>query len=390
MNSVRRAGKRLAKEIIYSDVKRDEILHTFDIANSWRDSHVYPMKSVRFSVLQHMRHAEIGGFTAARPKSMASIRTKLRRLGCQLDQINDLAGCRAVVDDIEGVDRLISVCRDKLKHTLRQEYDYINAPKEDGYRSHHFVFLFNCNGERRAFNGRRVEVQIRTRLQHAWATAVEAVGLFRGEDMKAGHGNLDWLRLFQLMSAEFAYTERCTAIGDTLSRHTRVGEIRELASRLKAIAFLDDLKNATHYVQRFVRGEDARYYLVRYDHRTNEVTVEPKATASDGMASVGLQERRIELESDDAKVVLLAVDKVDQLAEAYPNYFGDVSLFIKNLKASLRAVYICLGQHTTTVIVRLVFSKRCPRLPLDEIGEKVFAGLRSCDDHNGHHVGVDL
>ena len=27
------------------------------------------------------------------------------------------------------------------------------------------------------YNGRRIEIQVRTRLQHAWATAVEGVGL---------------------------------------------------------------------------------------------------------------------------------------------------------------------------------------------------------------------
>ena len=59
------------------------------------------------------------------------------------------------------------------------------------------------------FHDRRVEVQIRTFLQHTWATAVEAVGAYRGENMKGGEGNSDWLRLFSLMSGEFAATENC-------------------------------------------------------------------------------------------------------------------------------------------------------------------------------------
>jgi hypothetical protein len=58
------------------------------------------------------------------------------------------------------------------------------------------VYKFRGSGEEAVYNGRRVEVQVRTQLQHSWATAVEAVGLFRREDLKAGRGDLDWLRLF--------------------------------------------------------------------------------------------------------------------------------------------------------------------------------------------------
>jgi Region found in RelA / SpoT proteins len=87
---------------------------------------------------------------------------------------------------------------------LREEDDYIARPKPDGYRSHHLMFNFRDRRNAGIHDGRRIEVQLRTRLQHSWATAVEAVGLFRGEDLKGNQGNPKWLRLFTLMSAEFA------------------------------------------------------------------------------------------------------------------------------------------------------------------------------------------
>lgn len=327
MKAVRRAGKKLATGVAWDESRKAEILETFAIAYSWRDSHVLPMRSIRLSVAQRMRHADIPGFTAARPKRMSSIRRKLQRLPVQLEQINDLGGCRAVLDDIECVNTLIEECRNRVPHNLRKEWDYIASPKHDGYRSHHMLFQFRGVGEREAFDGRRVELQIRTRLQHSWATAVEAVGLYRGEDMKSGQGSVDWLRLFQLMSLEFARSENC--LRDELSeqRDQRIDEIRTLNVKLRAAGVLEDMRNATRYMNEFVH-EQSKYFLIRYDEQTHMVDVKPYFSALEGTSQLGALEQ-----NSSGNVVLVEVERIEQLKEAYPNYFGDVSLFVRNLQS---------------------------------------------------------
>ncbi len=52
-----------------------------------------------------------------------------------------------------------------------------------------------------------IEVQLRTRLQHNWATAVETVGIFTGEALKSSQGNEDWQDFFRLVSTWFAHKE---------------------------------------------------------------------------------------------------------------------------------------------------------------------------------------
>jgi ppGpp synthetase/RelA/SpoT-type nucleotidyltranferase len=136
-------------------------------------------------------------------------------------------------------------------HPTRQQYPYILQPKADGYRSHHMVFSFNDEGRAAPFDGRRVELQIRTRLQHSWATAVEAVGLYRDEDMKAGYGNEEWLRLFSLMSAEFADAENCPVHDNMPSRTNRFHEIKDLNNSVKAASVLENIKNATFTSQNY-------------------------------------------------------------------------------------------------------------------------------------------
>jgi ppGpp synthetase/RelA/SpoT-type nucleotidyltranferase len=125
-------------------------------------------------------------------------------------------------------------------HGLRGDRSYIETPKPGGYRSHHFVLEFLGSSQDEAiYNGLRIELQIRTRLQHAWATAVEAVGLVRNEDLKAGEGDADWLRLFELMASEIAHLERCPLVPGTPEHvAARTREIKVLDKKLGAASML--------------------------------------------------------------------------------------------------------------------------------------------------------
>jgi hypothetical protein len=91
------------------------------------------------------------------------------------------------------------------------------------------------------YDGRQIEVQIRTWLQHSWATAVEAVGLFLGQDLKAGRGDPQWLRFFKLMAAEFAAAEGCALPADVPDRPGRLAQIKTLDQALNAAQTLEDL-----------------------------------------------------------------------------------------------------------------------------------------------------
>src|SRR5207302_6231509 len=138
-------------------------------------------RKIRHELLGQMRSQKVRGITAARLKRMPSVRRKLQRLPIKLHRVQDLAGCRAVVENMEEVNAVIKALRRGSAHQLHKEYPYIQTPKSDGYRSHHMVFEFVGLEDNKPYTGRRVEIQIRTRLQHSWATTVEAVGLFRHE-----------------------------------------------------------------------------------------------------------------------------------------------------------------------------------------------------------------
>lgn len=334
-NEVRPAGKRLGQPIVgfehMSKAEKDELYRVFSVANDWRESHVYPMRSVRQSVIARMRTLGCNGITAGRVKRMAAIRRKLSTTPIHLDQIQDIAGCRAILDNMDGVRKLVASISDEFPHNIRRQSPYIDAPKDDGYRSHHFALDFE-KGERR-----RVELQVRTRLQHSWATAVEAVGLFLGQDIKHHKGDVNWLRLFQLMSGEFARVEGGAGPQGMPSRSDCLKELRELDHVLGAAQLLDNIKILAHYAENY-DYDKGQFYVIRYRRVEKTVDVTSFSSESDASTMVSAIERLVETGQDDSRVVMVEVDRMDGLVETYPNYFGDVSLFVQNLKQ------ICLGK----------------------------------------------
>ena len=90
---VRAAGESLKDTLPWSP----ETMEIFKIANSWCDSHAYPMRAIRYALIGQLRRVRIGELTAARLKRMPSIRKKLRLIKGNLTQINDLGGVRAIV-----------------------------------------------------------------------------------------------------------------------------------------------------------------------------------------------------------------------------------------------------------------------------------------------------
>lgn len=356
MKQVLKAGEALKGDLVWSESTAPQVYEVFRIANNWRESHAYPMRSIRQEMIMRMRQNGLDGVTAARLKRMKSIRKKLRTISAKLNQIQDIGGCRVILPSITDVLAMVDTLRGALRHELTGERNYIEDPKMGGYRCHHLMYKFDGRGDSQSFNGRRIEIQVRTRLQHSWATAVEAVGLFRKEDMKAGKGDKDWLRLFDLMSAELAVAENCPESRFVPSRKQRVQEIRDLDRKLDAVATLERLRYAVRNTDTvYIEGEKPRYYRIEYNNKDNTVMISGFYQPTSALKDYNKAEESDNLHEDnEIDTVCVEADKIEDLKAAYPNYFGDVQLFNMNLKA------ITQGKNAREYTVRPKFVPPAP------------------------------
>lgn len=303
-------------------------LQVFKIAHNWRASHIIPMQHLRAELSAKARKLQGNVITAARLKRMRSIREKLRNSPISLYQMQDIAGCRAILSDLDAVSQILNVYRSESNHIIHREYDYVNSPKLGGYRSHHLVCRYFGEDDFQSLNRNSlmVEIQLRTQLQHAWATAVEAVGMVRNENLKGGQGDKDWLRFFALMASEFATEEGAPLVpGADASIADRRTELIALENGLNAINRLESYSRAVKVSE--ISGQSiSPFFLIQFDPNTQKVSVRGLSRKA-SMVNLDSAERNAQINS-----VLVEVDKASDLRHAYPNYYLDVKIFTDRLK----------------------------------------------------------
>ena len=186
-----------ADQQIVIDEWLNKLEQTFRTINNWRSSHSFPLNTFKLGLLRKATQVDKHSLVAQRLKRLSSIVTKLRRFQqMKLSQMQDIAGCRAVVQSATEVYELVELYKKSdIKHKLLSVDDYINMPKSSGYRSVHLIYGYYSD-RKTTYNGLKVEVQLRTGLQHAWATAVETVGTFLKQALKSSQGHVEWLRFF--------------------------------------------------------------------------------------------------------------------------------------------------------------------------------------------------
>ena len=137
-----------------------------------------------------------------RLKRLPTIEDKLRRLPTiNLSSMQDIGGCRAVLDTQEQVQRVVERFRaNSLRRNPQPDKirDYVASPKTSGYRAIHIYTRYH---------GRRIEVQLRTREQDSWAKIVEDLTSKTGIDFKNGDGADDVHVLLRKLSALLSMRE---------------------------------------------------------------------------------------------------------------------------------------------------------------------------------------
>lgn len=323
--------KKAGKVYVAPDALADEKVTALSIINNWRAAHSFPLQII----YMHVRKvAPPGAVVAQRLKRLYSITQKLYRYpNMSLTTMQDIGGCRIIVDDIQQVNVMVERLRkSRMRHVKKEEYDYIKEPKPDGYRSHHMVFSYYSEKNPK-YNGLFIEVQIRTHLQHIWATAVETMDTFTGDPLKIGQGSPENRHFFVLTSRLLELYENS---GNNLSRvwesDTRK-ELLEYDRTHKILDRLETIKTAVNYVRQ-VDQKNQGYYLLRLNRGDGRLLIAQysKKQLEEATDAYDLAEQDRTAGED---VVLVATSSFNMLKQAYPNYFVDISEFVSLMRVFL-------------------------------------------------------
>lgn len=209
--------------------------------------------------------------------------------------------------------------------------DYIANPKPDGYRYIHEVAKFYCpDADFAQCNELRVEIQIRSAMQHAWAMAVETASAVTNQALKSGTGEELWKRFFFLVGEILASVEGTSnSLTSKEDFATARREAAALAVHLRVINLLSNMQHVLESYSNFEGKRDADLYLLVLDSQKREINYigYPKVDFKRASSDYSEAEREHQ-NKDDIHVVLVSVESLDDLKSAYPSFFLDSTGFI--------------------------------------------------------------
>jgi putative GTP pyrophosphokinase len=304
-----------------------------ELINHWRACHAYPVNTFQATLRSRLKKVCPNALVAQRLKRIPSITKKLSsNSGMQLSRMQDIGGLRAVVDTISQVEKLRSIYGNgNLTHKLIGSDDYIASPKPSGYRSLHLIYRYQ-NPANPQFEGLNIELQIRTKLQHAWATAVETIGSFLNQSLKSSEGPDEWLYFFRAVSAGFAVLEKCQVPEEFADQDSKklMKLCVELGNRLDVKAKLGAFVVATNSIAEHANKRS--YHLVVLDAKARTVSIQ--SFSKKKLESANAAYAQVEMESvykSEVQAVLVSTDSITSLRKAFPNYFLDTRQFLSSL-----------------------------------------------------------
>ena len=305
------------------------------VVDDWRRLHMIPLEELVGEVTHLLARTGVtAAFSSHRLKRMTSVIAKLRHNpGMGLGGLQDIGGARFVFEDIPSLLKAQQVIANAcFEHFVadRDPYNYVAQPKESGYRSIHFVYKYVSDNA--DYDGLRVELQIRTRLQHDWAMAVETAELISKSSLKASLGDKNWLEFFKLCSAIFARKEDMP-VADRFKDYTEKDyciQYAQLNHQYKFLEQLQALVSAVRITEEHTLKEGYAVLLIQFAEKRVQLRHFLSKELDDATKYYSEVEKSID--NENSAVVLVAVSDMKELQEAYPSYFLNASEFILSLQ----------------------------------------------------------
>ncbi len=303
-----------------------------EVIDAWRAAHRSVLNTFQAILRNRTRKTDV--VVAQRHKRKTTIFGKLNRFPkMRLARMDDVAGCRLIfpsIDDLRTFRAKMHSAR--FSHELKNDptkYDYLENPKPTGYRSIHDVYSYDVNSNHgKHHKGLLIELQYRTFIQHAWATAVEVVGFITESQPKFQQGDKRYERALSLASEIIARAhEEVTSCHPTIPHESLVEQFLTLDDEIGLMRMLRALNSSRSEVS----GKQNVILIfgnpdgVDEDDLTPSLELRSYRDATDALRALFV----LEAENPYKDVVLVRAGSSEDVRTAFRNYFSDATEFIR-------------------------------------------------------------
>lgn len=312
---VSRAGENIRKNAATAE--------DLTVIEEWRAAHRGVLNT--FQAILRTRTKGTNITVAQRHKRRNTIFDKLQRIpSMQLVRMDDVAGCRLIFNSIDELNSFREKFHHaKFNHIRRNEvdkYNYIIKPKDTGYRGVHDVYKYDVNSEAgKSLAGLYIEIQYRTLIQHAWATAVEVVGFITASQPKFQQGDKRYEHAMALASEILSRAhEGLKGPYPEKSDREILEEFLVLDNELSLLKTLRGLNQAKSEV-----SDKKNAILIFSD--TGDLEIKSFRYATEALRAL----LELEKQMPHNDIVLVRADSSEEVRIAFRNYFSDASEFIR-------------------------------------------------------------
>jgi putative GTP pyrophosphokinase len=345
-NAVKKATKAYQKSS--ASEKQMELL------DQWRASHSYVLKIFSQWLKRKIDKSNLDILFVQRLKRKNTVFDKLERRDIDdrpiidnLTRMHDLAGCRLIFESIQDLyefrnvvnsDQSLKNVNHKLKNSS-DKYDYIKNNKPSGYRGVHDIFECNPRKHRQSdpdspWKGLLIEIQYRTKVQHAWATSVEISDIINNKRNKFKSELDECGQQFAVISELLKRKHENTGKGN-LSEITN----DDLKNEFKVMEKNTDLTKTLLNLEaiKYSKGQDkirVHNVLNLFKDTNGKIDIQHVTFLT---AKLAIERTRLyENDSKSINAVYIHAANPSLLRQTFQNYFLDNNLFSKYLIDSLK------------------------------------------------------
>jgi ppGpp synthetase/RelA/SpoT-type nucleotidyltranferase len=318
-----RAGRVLAGREVSSADDQFELEEVFD---QYRKAHLKPLSETTLELQRWLAQYDSKYYIAQRLKRKPQILRKLTRLSVRLTQLQDIGGCRIIVEMNADVERLFAFLKEKVRQqsdlVLLPPIDYRERGRDDsGYRALHLILKRD---------NVKLELQVRSRIQHYWAENIERTSVIYGHYLKELDGDQMVIGYFKLLSDLFYEIE--SGRKPETQHKLRLAAMRQFAEEIikssdtKHVfdSFVNEgIVKTLIEKEKHVGGPGLNNWIIVFDwNQGSFVSWDMVARDPDIAIAKYIENERAFPAEDGFEVVLVGSSDVATVRQTHSHYFG--------------------------------------------------------------------